>query len=249
MLAGLAVAAITLVAAVEELRAALLFAAVPGYAKRQYLRRLDGPEGQQVWLLGTIHTAHLHTPQYPLWDLTAVLDHLQPDTVLVEGRAGQWAAGNLCDGPIEMGMVALAARNAGVAVHGMDWWQQPDTPAVRRSNEQREDQMYRRIRPHLVPERILVVTGFSHVTEFVTRLMADGHQTTTPDDAQLAAAFEHPEPPTGFPVGMTACLQRRIAEDSAALDAESNADWRTHLGSALAVRQRFLQQVRSVGER
>lgn len=237
-------AATCVVAFSAELRAALLFQLAPRFASRRYLVRFEDAEGRTVTLLGTIHTDHLDKPDYSLWHLAAVVERLSPDLLLVESRPEELARDNWCDGPIEMGFASLVARSRGTEVRGMDYWQKSVGGTIVRSSEPREDEMFRRTVEHAASKRaILVLTGFSHVAGFSSRLRQRGFRDVEISPDEKARLLSREGRKEVYPEGFAACLERRIAEDTRELERESDAEWRVAIARNLAVRRRVLGAV------
>lgn len=243
VVAGLAATALSF----AEVRAALLFKVAPRVARDQHLVRYRDPSGGEVYVLGTIHSAHLDAEAYSLWHIAALMERLVPRQLLVESRAEELARGNRCDGPVEMGFASLMATRASIPVRGMDYWRRD--AGLRRSDDARENEMFARTKPALhQPGVTLILTGFSHVPEFARRLEADGYQSAPLEPSRKAALFALDARPPQFPEGMAACLATRIAHDEQELAEATDAASRASLADALAVRRRFLAQVNAIGE-
>ena len=86
-------------------------------------------DGVSVAVVATLHAAHLHVAGYPVALLGEVMRAARPDLVLVEIRPEPFAAGHLEDGPFEMTYATLVARERGIAVEPIDWWQESDVGA------------------------------------------------------------------------------------------------------------------------
>lgn len=245
VIVGLAAVALSL----AEVRAAVLFKVAPRVARDQHLVRYRDASGSEVYLLGTIHSAHLDTAAYSLWHIAALLERLAPRRVVVESRAEELARGNRCDGPIEMGFASLLATHASIPSLGMDCWRRD--AGLRRSDDERENEMFARAKPALhQPGATLILTGFSHVPELARRLEAEGYQSAPLEASTKTALFALDEraQPRAFPEGMAACLATRIAHDEQELAVASEAATREDLAGAIAVRRRFLAQVNAMGE-
>ncbi len=247
ILVAMSLAALTLVLAgvaiLPEVRSFLLFKIAPAYARDHHLVVLRDPSGSEVYLIGTIHADHLESEQYSLWHLAGALEHLRPARLLVESRQEELEAGNVCDGPIEMGFLALSGRALGVPVSGIDYWKRD--LSARRTDAARDDQMFERVRASLhKPGVTLIATGFSHVAEIARRLEAEGY-VAGERGGKAAAPIFSPAESRLFPTGMSACLRRRIEreeQDAAARGNPRSAD------AAVSVRRRMLEMVDRAGE-
>lgn len=244
--AGLAlvVALGAVVALTAELRTALLFRVSPGFASRRTLTRFGNSGGQTVYLVGTIHSAHLDQAEFSLWHLAAVVDHIRPALVLVESRPEELADGNWCDGPVEMGFVSLTAKSLAIDVRGMDSWQKQAGGTVMRSSDSREDEMFRLAFEQVADRRSAVVfTGFSHVAELSSRLRRHGFHEVEITPSEKRGLLSIDARGRLYPHGLEACLERRIDKDLRELGRETDAEWRSATEQNIAVRRRFLEQV------
>lgn len=68
-----------------EIRNYLLFRLTPKFARNITFVKLQNDK-QFIYILGTIHGAHLTTKDYSLWHVEAVINNVRPDLVLVESR-------------------------------------------------------------------------------------------------------------------------------------------------------------------
>ena len=234
-----------LLAIVPEARTLALLQLAPARARDANFVRLARPDGPTVYLLGTIHNRHLDTEEYSLLHVQAVIQHLRPDLLLVESRPEELAKGYLADGPIEMLFANLQAREAGIQVEGMDWWTKEHL-GLRSSSEQREDRMAANILARL-PERgvVLVLTGISHVAEFVPRLAKAGYQEAPFPEAEKRRLLDTAGMRLTFPPGTARYLQTRIRDTEAELRAEGKDP---DASDYLAARRRLLEMVERTGE-
>jgi hypothetical protein len=234
------------VASVKELRDAVAFGVAPGWAARRALVRLEDDRGRAVTLVGTIHGAHLATPAFGLWHLAGAVDRAAPEIVLVESRAEELARGNTCDGPVEMGFVTLRSRGRGLEVRGVDHWERAAVTGGRHSDDDREEAIASRVLEAIGDHRATIVfTGFSHTPEIAVRLRAKGFHDAPLGDADRARLVAPSDDAGAWPPGMAACLERRIADDEAALAGEADAAWRANLERNIAARRAMLATVRA----
>ena len=242
---GLASASATL----SELKTFLLLKVAPARARDGLLVRLERLGGPSVWLLGTIHGGHLETEAYSLAHLEAVLLHLHPARLLVESRPEEVAAGNLADGPFEMGYMSLVARAAGIPFDGVDWWDE-DAVGLRRTNAEREGRIVRNIVARLpAVGSVLVLLGFSHIPELVERLREQGYVKAPISSEERAMLFDTATISQRFPAGMAAALERRIAADERRLREAPASPVAGRVRDALAALRKLLVWVRAAGER
>ena len=233
-----------------ELRSAALFQIAPAYASRSHLRRFERADGAAVDLLGTIHNAHLDTPAFSLRHVAAAVEHTHPAILLTEIRPAEIERGNECDGPIEMGLALLRARELGIPAAGIDSWDRAALTGGASSDDAREDAMFERVHAKLrAGETALVLCGFSHVAELARRLETAGFR-----EIEVAAADKGHwlDPPAGappYPAGLAACLERRIEVDVSDLETEKDPDWRAKTERNVAVRRKLLDDVRRASSR
>lgn len=249
MLGGILAFAALLVTFNSELRGGLLLTVAPGYFREiQFLRFTDG-QGQELYLLGTIHEGHLTTPSYSLWHLQAVLEHLKPDLLLVESRPVELAKGNWGDGPIEMPFASLTAQAEGTEVQGMDWWVKESVTAMGSNSDEREDRMFQNILTALPNHRtVLILTGWSHVEGFQRRLRGKRYDELPFSSAERQGLFDMAGITPVFPKGMTHYIQKRIEIDRLALQSETDSFWQDRIEKGIAVRRELLKTIAEVGE-
>ena len=245
IVAALLIAASVVVVASGELRSALMFAVTPRRARDAHLVAFVDREGRSLYVLGTVHGAHLDTASFSLLHVQAVIDHLRPDLVLVESRPEEIAIGNWGDGPIEMPFASLHARSRGISTDGFDFWL-PDAHAIRRSDDVREDRMMENVVSRLAGHRVvLVLTGYSHVAELSSRLAAKGWSTSALTDETKRTLFDTTGMTLRFPHGMRDAITGRIARDSAELRSRARDPDRDE---GIRLRRRLLDSIRDVGE-
>jgi hypothetical protein len=245
---GLLIAGILLIAFNAELRGMLLLIVAPQYFRETVFLRFANDTGQDVYLLGTIHSNHQSTKDYSLLHLQAVLEHLKPDLLLVESRPDELARDNWGDGPIEMPFASLTARAKGVEVQGMDWWVMNDNHQT--NSKERENRMFQNILTSLPGHHtVLILTGFSHVEGFRRRFLASGYRQITFSSSEKQALFDTSNETLIFPHGMTYYIQKRIEIDQLELQSVTDNFWRDRIADGIALRQRFLKTIATVGER
>jgi hypothetical protein len=245
---GLLITGILLIAFNAELRGRLLLIFAPQYFREAEFLRFADNTGHEVYLLGTIHSNHLTTKDYSLLHLQAVLEHLEPDLLLVESRPEELARDNWGDGPIEMPFANLTAQEKGIEVQGMDWWVMNDNHQI--NSDERENRMFQNILTRLPSHHmVLILTGFSHVEGFQRRFQASGYRQIAFSSAEKKALFDTSDQTLIFPYGMTHYIKKRIEIDQLILQSETDSFWRDRRANAIAFRQEFLKTIAMVGER
>lgn len=243
----LLVGAILLIAGNSELRDGLVLIVDPGYFREEKFSHCRNGAGQEIFLLGTIHTDHLTNSAYSLWNIKAVILHGSPDLLLVESRPEEMERGNIGDGPVEMPFATLVARHQGIEVQGMDWWTMEGEGI---DNTARENRMFENILRDISGHgRVLILTGWSHVEGFRKRLASLGCEEMPFSADDKRALFDTADVPEVFPEGMADCIERRMAIDGETLANETRAYWKSKLENAIRDRKWFLTMIRDIGER
>jgi hypothetical protein len=234
-----------IVGGVGEIRSALMFALAPARARDAHLVAFKDAEERSLYVVGTIHGAHLDTPSFSLLHVQAMLDHLHPDLVLVESRPEEIARGHWGDGPIEMPFASLHARSRGIATDGFDFWL-PAAHTMRHSDDMREDRMTDNVLSRVAGHRVvLVLTGYSHVAELSSRLRARGWSTTVLADETKRTLFDTTGTRLRFPNGLRDAINERIARDRAELLQHGrNPDEEP----GIVLRRRLIDAIEATGE-
>ncbi len=238
--------AILLIAGNSEFRDLLVLNINPDYFRGMKFSHYRNGDGQEVFLLGTIHTDHLTNSAYSFWNIKAVILHVSPDLLLVESRPEEMERSNIGDGPVEMPFSTLVARQAGIEVQGMDWWTMEGEGM---DSEVREDRMFENIVREIAGHgKVLILTGWSHIEGFQKRFSSLGYQTVPFPAVEKYAVFDTSDIPQVFPKGLTDCIERRIEIDRETLVLETRAYWKNKLENAIRDRERYLAVIREVGE-
>lgn len=227
-----------------EIRNYLLYRLSPKRAKNITFVKLH-KDNQLVYILGTIHGAHLSTRDYSLWHVEAVINNLCPDLVLVESRPEELEQDYWADGPLEMLFSSLTAKKLGIPVYGMDWWDL-DLLGVGRSNNIREDKMFEHITHRISGRRrILIITGFSHVPEFSMRFKNIGYSCADFPTAEKEKLFAFKGEERLYPAGMALYLEKRVELDKKTLAEADNPKLRLALDRNIRFLIQFLQDVKA----
>ncbi len=237
----------------SSFRGFLLLELAPGSLKNIYFVHFTEAGNQEgIYLLGTIHGRHLKCRSYSLLHLQAVIEHLRPDLVLIESRPEELVRGNWGDGPPEMLFSNLTARSLGIEVKGMDWWNMEDftPPHINFLSKEREDSMFENITRHLPGhERVLILTGFSHVEDFKRRFLAIGYNKVPFSSTEKHELFDTTGGTLVFPSCMSYYLQKRIEADRINLQNAPNTWWKKRIENGIAFEQKYLKMISEIGER
>ncbi len=214
----------------------LQFKLNPSKARVQHLVQLkNSTTGQVVFLAGTTHQYHYDDPAYSIWHVKAIVTGLDVEQVLVETMPDAIAEGRYGDGPVEMPFIALAAKEAGIAVAGMDagWdggWRG------------RQDRMFDNVQREMVgKKRVLITSGFMHVRQFEEQLTAVGFAVVPWSEEERQALFER-DVEERWPAGLETALKDAIARAEAGkldTDPERSAD----VSWFIEVRRQVLQKM------
>lgn len=238
---GLAIVGLALLVIINaEIRNYLLFKLSPGYAKNITFVKLLKDQ-QLVYILGTIHGAHLSVRDYSLWHIKAVIKNLRPDLLLVESRPEELDQDNWADGPIEMVFSSLTAMELGIPVCGMDWWDY-ELFSAGRSNDLREEKMFKLATSQISNQkRALLITGFSHVPEFTKRFLNKGYSHPDFPSAEKEKLFATTDNEELYPTRMAFYIEKRIKLDKKAIVDVKNPKLRLALKDSVAFWSKFLQ--------
>ena len=161
----------------SEVRDFIFLKLFPRRFKFRNVRRFAIDTEREVLLVGTIHQAHLTTPEYSLADVENLVINYLPDRIGIEARPEDLARGLLMMAPVEMAQTALLARQRNIFIFGFDSWQEQEYEAAADRGESpdfnddaRNDRMFQLMREGFQSgQRILVLTGYSHLSPFVKR--------------------------------------------------------------------------------
>ena len=242
----LILSAAILLATNTELRNGLVLLTDPNYFRNIVFFHYRNETGQDIYLLGTIHSSFMTNDSYSLWNLKAVIVHLNPDLLLVESRPEELTKDNIGDGPIEMPFATLTANAYGIETQGMDWWTM-DSDSI--DNDVRENHMFDNIVAEIAGHnKVLIFTGWSHVEGFNKRFLRSGYQEIEFPSSEKQALFDTTTVPMVFPKGLTHYIEQRIELDRQTLAGNISDYWKAKLENAIDDRKRFLDMIKRIGE-
>lgn len=228
-----------------ELRGYLLYRFTPAKGRLRHFFKFANTDNQLLFLLGTIHGAHLKSEGYSLLHIRAVIRNLQPDLLLIESRVEEMAKNNLADGPLEMLFAHLTAKTLGIPVMGIDWWKKERLRYFRSSSTAREEHLLQNILSAITSyKRILVITGFSHVLELTKRFPKKGFpQEPFPEEEKEALFNKSATEQLLFPKEMAFYIRKRITIEKNNLLEEDNSRIRRKLQKIIIALERILAYV------
>lgn len=154
---------------------------VPQYQMKQLMKKennlaLLNASGQNFYILGTIHSNHLvEESDYSLAAIQNVIEHMNPDLILVEVRQKNVDLFNALDGPLEMIFAWSYATDRQIPVVGIDWWEITEDLQSNYTDDTRDDHIYENILESSNGyQNILVICGASHRIEQRKRFLAAG---------------------------------------------------------------------------
>ena len=214
----------------------LQFRLRPDKVRTQQLVQLKHPTTQQVvFLVGTTHQYHYEDSAYSIWHVKAVVTGVDADTVFIEMMRDAVDEGRLGEGPVEMPFVALAAKEAGLRVFGVDsgWdggWQG------------RQQRMYEQVKRDLpTSKRALIASGFMHVQQFQRQLEEDGFVVVDwAEDSKRAITDRKVE--ETWPPGLKEALEAAIARARAG-QLDTDPDRAADVEWFIQVRQQILAKM------
>lgn len=229
----------------SEIRSFIYFKVFPTQARNAHFIKMSNDMGAEIFLLGTIHNDHMIEKDYSFPHLAAVIENLSPTTLLIESRQGELERGNLGDGPCEMPFVYLIAKKLEIPVYGIDWWEK--SKSLGSSNQEREDRIFSNIQKHTGSAgKYLVLLGFSHIEEMVSRLESVGF--TRQNIANKGEFFKLHSEQFLFPKGMSHVISHRIENEARSMLESDAMPYREKIENLIEQRKRFLTYIENTGE-
>ncbi len=140
-------------------------------------------DSARVYLLGTLHNAHLRNPNYTWPHFDRIVSLISPQLLLLEIRPEHFSSAEyFSDGPLEMTYLAHLAIAIGIESEGFDWWpdqwllkfdQLTDADFALRDNHMAKN-MVQAVRERNA-NTTLVATGRDHIEPFATELKQLGY--------------------------------------------------------------------------
>jgi hypothetical protein len=191
-------------------------------AKENWLKKMNSSEGNQLYLLGTLHGLD----ENHLLCIKAVVENLKPTIVLVEIRPPEFEKGNYCDGPPEMTYITLIAQKANIEVFGIDWWREELSGAQIAScnweamnDEERmgiinSEERNKKIKDNILmniksgTKKALVVLGYSHIKPIMILLTKQNWHSEEIPSQEMERYFRTGDEQIVFPGGMSQYIKR-----------------------------------------
>ncbi|HEY1097663.1 MAG TPA: hypothetical protein VGF99_02000 [Myxococcota bacterium] len=223
----------------------LQFKLDPAKTRIEQLVRLQHPQtGVEVFLVGTTHHYHYDDNGWTVWNLKAVVERVQPDTMLIEMMADAVVDGRVGEGPVEMPFLATLGAERGVHVVGIDsgWdggWQG------------RQQRMFEQVQTALstttastgtTPKRVLLASGMMHLQPFVEQLSGAGFVVQPWSDDERKAVSDDAGIAQVWPKGLAPALRAAIARaKSGTLDTDPQRA--ADMGWFIQIREQILDKM------
>lgn len=132
---------------------------------------------QDIYILGTIHSSHfIKDADYSLVNVQSVIDTINPDILLIEIRQETFEKYDALDGPIDMIFAWSYAKEKGIEVKGIDWWQITEDSRPLTTDTERDDHIFENILSELgEPSKVLILYGATHRIEQDKRFVSNGY--------------------------------------------------------------------------
>ncbi|MDD3999814.1 MAG: hypothetical protein PHX62_02825 [Bacilli bacterium] len=148
---------------------------------------------KDLYLLGSLHGLHFKLPEFSYMHLKAALINIKPDLLLLESRQAEIEKGNFADGPLEMLYLHLAAKDLGIEVKGIDWFEygsgQPG-----KTSKKRDQLIHENIINNLdLNRKTLVVFGASHLLIELKKIVKKGYKVITINKEEASLIYENVE--------------------------------------------------------
>ncbi len=170
----------------------LIFWYLTGKKKFKYkvLRRYS-KNNKNMLFLGTLHDMHFNFDEYGFHHLKAILTNYKPDVLLVESRQDELDLENYADGPIEMYYLTMIAKDFGIEVKGVDWYD-PNINKPGTTNKIRDEHILSNIEEFSKQyTKPLVVIGATHLLLEDKMLKEKGYQRQAISKSEADNLYNH----------------------------------------------------------
>ena len=150
--------------------------------KYNLLRKFYTQQGQEVYLLGTIHQNHFNSLcNYSMADVLSVVEHVQADAVFIESREEYYLSHGVVDGPVDMSVVYSYCVDNDTPVEMIDWWVVDNSYAGGNTTSSlRDDNIFKNISTKLQEldpsSKVLIVCGAGHLEYQTKRFLEHGFE-------------------------------------------------------------------------
>lgn len=198
-------------------------------------------DNQEIILLGTLHHMHYQLPEYSFQHLKAVLDNYQPDLLLVESRQEEINQGNLADGPLEMFLLHMYAKELGIPVQGIDWFSYKESKPGS-TNKQRDQHIHNKILNQSQGySKVLVAVGATHMLIETKLLIKQEYQKNSLSKEQCDALFFTTEISCNFPDNTKEYIEFRIKREEKILKSDKlTLVWQKVIQRTIGDLQKFM---------
>ena len=176
--------------------------------------------------LGTLHHMHYTFKEYNFLHIKAILENMKPDLLLIESRQEEINKGNLADGPIEMVYTHLRAKQLGIPVKGIDYFNET-TGKPGSTNKPRDLMMFNKLTSELDGyHNVLVIVGATHMLMHKRMLKNHGFKRYKLSKSLMDDYFTYPQDEVfAFPKALPELIQTRIKHEQAYLKTYKTEPW------------------------
>lgn len=211
---------------------------------RNKLLKMYAKNGSEVLFLGTVHDMHFSFDEYGFHHLKAVLLNYEPDVLLVESRQVELELGNYADGPIEMFYLSMIARNLGIPVIGIDWFDHKShKPGT--TNKLRDEHIFKNIENCIQGySRPLVIIGATHLLVGDKLLKSEGFNCVKQDLEYSEKIFKVIDEDLVFDKDTIMYLHKRVEREKDFLENNVLDDkWNKATNMQIQNLERFIKKV------
>lgn len=180
--------------------------------KNSLIARFETPEGQTVYLLGTIHKEHFNKYLgYSMEDIVSAIENLDVDSVFIEAREVIYEEYGVVDGPVDMAVAYSYCEEHGISTEMIDWWVVDNDFKSNSTNRKRDDRIFENITRKLeqIPQgkKVLVICGSGHFHEQYSRFVKSGF--IAKSIQEKSQIFKSSSSKFEYPVGIEAVWEKR----------------------------------------
>lgn len=202
-------------------------------------------KSQEIYILGTIHNHHFNKLfDYSIVNIQSTIDAIDPDLILVEVRQDSVDNYDALDGPIEMVFAWSYAKEAGIEVKGIDWFELSENRRANKTDDLRDDHIFDNIMATIQDEsKVMIICGVAHRVEQSKRFIENRYTQVVLKDK--ASYFNNLSTDSFvYPTSMTAELKKQIVFwETIAIDEAKKGTTEESNG-----RQYWLKQLKNVAK-
>lgn len=181
--------------------------------KNSLLTKFETKQGQEVFLLGTLHDFHFNKwARYSMEDVVSVIENVAPDVVFIEAREESFEEyEGVMDGPIDMAVAYAYCLWNDISIQMIDWWVVDNNYQSNSTTSMRDDYIFDHINSKLKDiesdKTILVIVGSGHFIEQSNRFLSNGF--VKKSISKKATYFKSREDEFVYPEGLEEIWEKR----------------------------------------